>query len=77
MTEKLREAIKSFKQNGLTLIVCYHSIEEISTELIRLYPHHIFVKRTGDKHAFSQISKARKLGNYYGLMQAYYRPKFT
>ena len=76
MTEKLREAIKSFKQNGLTLVVCYHSIEEVSTELLRLNPHHLIVKRTNDRNVFSQIPKGRKLGNWRGVMEAYYRAKF-
>lgn len=76
MTEQLLEAIKSFKQNGLTLVLCYHSISEISSQVLDLAPHHIFVKKTNDDNVFSRIRKARKLGNYHELMKAFYTAKF-
>lgn len=76
LKRQVRAAIKSFKQYGLNLYLSYHSIEEISTEILRLQPHVMILKKTGDSHVFGGIAKARKFDNYNQVMEAFYRAKF-
>ena len=72
----MRTSVKAFKQHGLNLFLSYHSIDEISAEVLRMSPSILFIKKTGDVPVFSQISKARKLGNYNKVMEGYYKARF-
>ncbi|MEO0473452.1 MAG: hypothetical protein AAF206_27820 [Bacteroidota bacterium] len=68
--------IKKIKQHGLNLFLSYHTISEISPQLIKMGPRVLILKKTKDKDVFSHISKAKELGSYQKVMQAYYRVKF-
>ena len=72
----IKTSVKAFKQHGLNLFLSYHSIDEISTDVLRMSPSILFLKKTGDVPVFSQISKARKLGNYNKVMEGYYKARF-
>jgi len=77
MTETLRECIKSFKQFGLNLFLSYHSIDEISPDILRLSPDKCIFKKTGDSEkVFSKISKTKSFANYQGAMEAFYQAQF-
>lgn len=76
LKRQVKSAIKSFKQYGQNLYLSYHSLDEISTDILRLQPHVIILKKTGDKHVFSQIAKTKKLDNYNQLLQSFYKAKF-
>lgn len=76
LTREVKSRVKAMKQHGLNLFLSYHSIDEISTDVLRMSPSIIMLKKTGDVNVFSDIEKVKKLGNYSLVMQAFYRAKF-
>jgi energy-coupling factor transporter ATP-binding protein EcfA2 len=77
LNRKLKACIKAFKQYGLNLYLSYHSIDEVSPDILRLDPHVLILKKTGDLNVFSQIRKARHFGNYQQVLRAFYKAKFA
>ncbi|MEL6673540.1 MAG: ATP-binding protein [Bacteroidota bacterium] len=77
MTEALRECVKAFKQYGLNLFLSYHSLDEISPDILRLSPDKAIFKKSGEtEKVFSRIRKARSFSNYEGAMRAYYQAQY-
>ena len=72
----IKANIKAMKQHGLNLYLSYHSIDEISTDVLCMSPSILILKKTGDVHVFSGITKAKKLSNYNKVLEAFYRAKF-
>ena len=76
LSRAARKQIKGIKQHGLNMYLSYHSIDEISKEVLRMKPTVIMLKKTGDGHVFSRITKAKDLDNYNQVLQAFYKCKF-